>query len=169
MKKIIIFFILSIFFSNISYSAENSETFDGAGGREDLSYLNTSNSNFKKGNDALKQALKLIKKNKTDKANIRLEKALGYFVLAYKDLPNNLEILNLLGYSYYLVDDLIMSEIYYTEALNIDPKNILINQKLGELYFKSKRVELAEEKLNFLANCNCQEYFELKEIIAGKK
>ena len=169
MKKLFFFFILLTFFSNISNSAENKETFDGAGGREDLSYLNAPNSNFKKGNDSLNQALKLIKKNKIDKANLRLEKALGYFILAYKNTPNDIEILYLLGYTYYLVDDLFMSEIYYTEALNIDPKNILINQKLGELYFKSKRVGLAEDKLNFLANCNCQEYFELKEIIAGKK
>ena len=36
-------------------------------GREDLSFLNVKNSNFKKGKDALKQAIKYKKKNKIKK------------------------------------------------------------------------------------------------------
>ena len=62
-----------------------------------------------------------------------------------------------------------MSEIYYKEALNIDPKNKIINQRLGELYFKTKRQDLAQEKLKLLSNCNCEEYLELKKIISGEK
>ena len=62
-----------------------------------------------------------------------------------------------------------MSEIYYQEGLNIDPKHKLINQRLGELYIKTKRIELAKEKLKILSNCNCQEYLDLKETILGTK
>ena len=56
--KILFFtFILISIPSERSYSAEKSKTFDGEGGRDDFSYLNVKNSNFKKGKDAIKQAL----------------------------------------------------------------------------------------------------------------
>ena len=164
-----IFFILILIIPTFSYTNEKNEEFDGKGGRDDLSYLNAKNSNFKKGNDALKQALKLKKKNKFKKSNKRLEKAVNYFVLANKENPNNLQILNLLGFSYNLLGDTIMSEIYYTDALIIDPKNSLINQKLGELYFNTKRIDLAKQRLDLLVNCNCREYVELKKVISGTK
>jgi len=169
MKRIKIILFISIITSSFSFAAEKNETFDGTGGREDFSYLNAKNSNFKKGNDALKQALKLKEKNKIEKSNKRLDKAISYFVLAYNESPDNFEVLNLLGFSYNLAGDMIMSEIYYSEALNINPKNNLINQRLGELYFKTKRTTLAKEKLRILSNCNCEEYSVLKMIIDGKK
>ena len=168
MKIIKIILFISIITSGFSFAAEKNETFDGSGGRDDFSYLNAKNSNFKKGNDALKQALKLKEKNKIEKSNKRLEKAISYFVLAYKENPNNLDILNYLGLAYYMVGDTIMSEIYYNQALDIDPNNNLVNQRLGELYFKTKRTTLANEKLKILSNCNCEEYSILKMIIDGK-
>ncbi len=161
----IFFFILLIFFSKNSYSAEKSEGFDGKGGREDLSFLNVKTSNFKKGNDSLNRGLKYKKKGKIEKANKLFEKALDYFVLANKEVPNNIEILKLLGFGYFQVGDTVMSEIYYNEGLSIEPKNNLLNQRLGELYFHTKRFELAKQKLDFLKTCNCKEYFELKNIL----
>ena len=172
MKKIIYLIIIFLFFSlnlALSFTSNPDPNDIGTGGRDDLSFLKAKNNNLKKGNDALKQAIKYIDKNKNKKANKRLEKALGYFVLAYKETPENLEILYLLGFSYYLIGDMIMSEIYYSEALEVDPQNIIINQKLGELYFNTNRVDLAKEKLKVLANCKCKEYSELKKIISGKK
>ena len=164
MKKIKnFFFILLIFFSFSLKSFADKE------GREDTSFLKVENSNFKKGNDALKQALKFRNKNKIKKSNERVEKALEYFILANKDTPNNTEILNLLGFSYYLVGDNIMSEIYYQEGLNIDTKNNSLNQRLGELYFVTKRINKAKEILKVLEKCNCKEYSELKEIVAQRK
>ena len=168
MKIIKIILFISIITSGFSFAAEKNETFDGSGGRDDFSYLDAKNSNFKKGNDALKQALKLKEKNKIEKSNKRLEKAISYFVLAYKENPNNLDILNYLGLTYYMVGDTIMSEIYYNQALDIDPNNNLVNQRLGELYFKTKRTTLAKEKLEILSNCNCEEYSVLKMIIDKK-
>ena len=137
-------------------------------GREDLSFLEAKNSNFKKGRDALKQAIKYKNKKKFEKSSKRLDKAIKYFVSAYEETPENLELLNYLGLVYYMVGDTIMSEIYYNQALVIDPKNNLINQKLGELYFNTKRTSLAKEKLKILSNCNCEEYSVLKMIIDGK-
>ena len=137
-------------------------------GREDLSFLEAKNSNFKKGRDALKQAIKYQNKKKFEKSSKRLDKAIKYFVSAYEETPENLELLNYLGLVYYMVGDTIMSEIYYNQALVIDPKNNLINQRLGELYFNTKRTSLAKEKLKILSNCNCEEYSVLKMIIDGK-
>ena len=170
MKRVIyllIFFLL--FSSNLSPAFEsNPDTNDiGKGGRDDTSFLNNENSNFIKGNNSLKKAIKLKKKNKIEKAKKRLEKALNYFVLAYQEAPENVEILNLLGFTYYLVGDSIMSEIYFLEGLKIDPNNNLINQRLGVLYFNTKRISLAEERLKILSNCNCNEYSKLKKIISG--
>ena len=142
---------------------------DGSGskstGREDLSFLKAKNSNFKKGKDALKQALKYEKKNKIEKANKRYEKALKYFVLANEEASNDINVLYYLGFIYNKVGDLMMSEIYYKEGLLIDPNDNLINLRLGELYFNTNRKNLANEILKVLISCNCQEYLNLKNII----
>ena len=57
------------------------------------------------------------------------------------------------------------AEKYYMEGLVIDPNHNGINEYLGELYVKTGRIELAKERLAVLANCNCEEYEELKEVI----
>ena len=164
-KVLFVTFILISLSLEKSYSAEKDETFDGEGGREDLSFLNVKNSSYKKGIDALKRASKFEKKSKLKKANNYFEKALKYFVLAHREFPENIDILNYLGFTYYKVDDLVMSEIYYQEGLVIDPKNNFTNQKLGEIYFNTKRINLANERLDFLSLCGCQEYLNLKSIM----
>ena len=157
--KYIVIIILSIITFHITCSA------DFKGARDDLSFLNVKNSDYQKGVAAIKKALKYKKKNKIKKANKRFEKALEYFVSAHKEYPRNIEILNYLGFTYNMVGDLIMSEIYYQEGLIIDPENSLINLRLGKLYYYTKREELAKERLDVLKSCNCQEYRTLKKII----
>ena len=172
MKIKIFLYLIFIFFlvlSAKSFSAEKNETFDGKGGAEDHSFLNAKNSNFKKGKDALKKALKFEKKNKDEKADKYFNKSLKYFVSARKEYPNNTEILSYLGLAYYKVGDLIMSEIYYKEGLEVEPKNSLINLRLGKLYFNSERKELAKERLKVLSLCNCKEYSDLKNVIKSPK
>tara|TARA_Y100001970_G_scaffold269845_1_gene362965 strand:- start:2822 stop:3337 length:516 start_codon:yes stop_codon:yes gene_type:complete len=165
-----IYILIYLFFSISSANAFLDKENKGAqsSGKEDLSFLEAKNSNFKKGRDALKQAIKYKKKNKFAKSNKKLEKALKYFVSAYEETPENIELLSYLGLAYYMAGDVIMSEIYYKQALLIEPKNNLINQKLGELYFNTKRINLAEEKLETLSSCRCDEYSFLKKIILGK-
>jgi tetratricopeptide (TPR) repeat protein len=167
--KYLIILIYSFFlFTNSNAFLDKDNKGAQSTGREDLSFLEAKNSNFKKGKDSLKQAIKYNKKNKLKKSNKQLSKAIKYFVSAYEEEPNNIEVLNYLGLVYYMVGDIIMSEIYYQEALLINPNNNLINQKLGELYFNTERVNLAQEKLKKLSKCNCEEYSILKKIISGK-
>ena len=137
----------------------------GQGGRNDKSYLNINSDLLKKGEIALKQALKFEKKNKFKKAEKRFNDALKYFLSAYQDNPNNIVILNNLGFIYNKIDDLIMAEIYYQEGLKIDPKDISINQRLGELYLNTRREDLAKKRLKMLSSCNCKEYLYLKNMI----
>ena len=164
----IIFFLF--FYANLAFSFETGSSGKdvGTGGREDLSYLKAKNNNFKKGRDALKQGLKLKKKNKIQKADKKFEKALKYFVIAYNNFPGNIDIINNLGFTYNEIGDLMMSEIYYQEALLIEPKNPLINIKLAELYLNTKRINLARDRLEVLKSCNCQEYLNLKNILEKK-
>jgi len=54
-------------------------------------------------------------------------------------------------------------------GLEIDPNHIGINEYLGELYVATNRMELAKERLEVLAKCNCEEYTKLKEVIAESK
>ena len=168
-KKIFLVIIILLFFKNFSFSFEsNPDTSDiGSGGREDLSFMKTKTGNFKKGKDFLKKGVKYFKKDKIKKANKNFEKALSYFVLAYRKSPENVEILSHLGLSYNFLEDFMMSEIYYKEGLSLDPKNPIINQKLGELYFRTKRMDLAKERLNILNSCNCNEFLNLKNFIVN--
>jgi len=105
------------------------------------------------------------KKNKVKKANKRFNDSIDYFLLANEEFPKSIEILNYLGFTFYKVGDLIMSEIYYLEGLNLDPKNNQINEHLGKLYLNTKRINLAKERLEVLNSCNCKEYTGLKNLI----
>ena len=54
-------------------------------------------------------------------------------------------------------------------VIHVDPNHKGINEYLGELYVATNRHNLAVERLEVLKSCNCQEYEELKAIIAGEK
>ena len=163
--SVIIIFYLFVFNVAHSFRGNPTENEIGTGGREDLSHLKAKNSNFKKGKDALKQALKYQKKSKIGKANKKFEKALKYFVSAYEEVPDNIETIYLLGFTYNKLGDLLMAEIYYKDGLSISPNNVLINKKLGELYINTKRMKFAKERLKVLSSCGCKEYTDLKSII----
>mgnify|MGYP001425276933 FL=1 len=169
LRNIYLSLFLIFFFNNAQSFTDNSGKGAQSTGREDLSFLDVKSSDLKKGKDSLKRALKFEKKNKNKKANKYFERALKYFVSANKENADNIEILNHLGFTYNKIGDLIMSEIYYQQGLVIDPKNNLINLRLGELYIYTKRNELAKERLKVLSKCNCQEYSDLKNIITSSK
>ena len=167
-KRYIAFFLLTLFLNSLVYSKETkSSKSSGAqsDGREDLSYMETKNSNYKKGYDALKQAKRYDKKGKADKAIKRFEDVIKFFTLANEENPNDPDILNYLGYSLEKTGDIIMAEIYYTQGLEIDPQNININKYLGKLYFETNRINKAKEILKTLKNCMCEEYEVLKNLI----
>ena len=122
------------------------------------------------------QAVKLIKtakkneeKGKKDKAQSKYEKAFKLLIKSNKKNPNEADTLNYLGFTSRKLGDFENGEKYYLQGLDIDPKHKGINEYLGELYVATNRHNLAIERLEVLNGCNCEEYEDLKAIIAGEK
>ena len=114
-------------------------------------------------------AKKFEQKNKLDKAKKRYEKAQKLLIKSNKKFPNKADTLNYLGFTTRKLGDFENGEKYYLQGLAIDPNHKGINEYLGELYVATNRHTLAVERLEILKNCNCEEYEELKAIIAGEK
>ncbi len=156
-KKILLVLIINLFvFSNV-YSA-------GSGGGD-----KPKKSNFDKAAAIIKTAKKFEKKNKLEKAKKNYAKAQKILLKLNEDKPNNADTLNYLGFTTRKLGDYVNGEKYYLMGLSINPNHIGINEYLGELYVATKRHNLAVERLEVLKGCNCKEYDDLKDIIAGKK
>ena len=163
MLKKIIFIFLLILISNTKLFAEwNLES-----GKISMpkNYDVGNLSKFKKGVKLTKSGEKFEKKNKIKKAKKKYEKALDYFLIANKERQGDVEILSYLGFISTKLGNINNAEIYYLLGLSIDPEHLEINGHLGELYFRSNRIDLANERLKILENCNCIQYKFLKEII----
>ena len=157
-RKFILIFIFIFSFTNYSLSA----------GSSDNSSSKTK-SNYEKAVTLIKSAKKYDKKGKSEKAEKRYKKAFKLLLVSNKKKPNDPDILNYLGFTSRKLGEFEKGENYYLEGLAIEPNHVGINEYLGELYVVTNRIELAKERLNVLANCNCDEYNELKEIIEGTK
>jgi len=162
-RKYLALILITFVINNYVYSASTGAKSDG---RQDKSYLEAKNNNYKKGFDALKQAKRYAKKGKKDKSKKRFNDAAKFFTLANKELPNQPDILNYLGYTLRKIGDFTMAEIYYEQGLAIDPLHIGINEYLGELYLETNRIDKAKERLTVLKDCKCEEYEELKNLIS---
>ena len=117
----------------------------------------------------IKSAKKYEKKGKTEKAIKRYEKAQKLLIKSNEKKPLQADTLNYLGFTTRKLGDYENGEKYYLLGLEINPNHVGINEYLGELYVVTNRIDLAKERLKLLENCNCEEYNELKEIIAGTK
>ena len=117
----------------------------------------------------IKAAKNLEKKGKLEKAKKKYEKAQKLLIKSNKKKPGNPDTLNYLGFTTRKLGDFENGEKYYLQGLAIDPKHIGINEYLGELYVATNRHNLAVERLEVLSGCNCNEYEDLKAIIAGEK
>ena len=126
-------------------------------------------SDYDKAVTIIKAAKKYEKKGKLDKAKKRYEKAQALLIKSNKKKPLQPDTLNYLGFTTRQLGDYENGEEYYLLGLEIDPNHIGINEYLGELYVATDRIDLAKERLKILENCKCEEYNELKEIIAGTK
>ncbi len=157
-KKIFTTFILLIIFSVNSFSAGTGST--------TTSKIKT---DYAKAVDIIKFAKKYEKKGKIEKANKRYEKAQKLLIKSNKKKPLQPDTLNYLGFTTRKLGDYENGEKYYLLGLEIDPNHIGINEYLGELYVVTNRIDLAKERLKVLESCNCEEYNDLKEIIAGTK
>ena len=114
-------------------------------------------------------AKKFEENEKLKKAKKRYEKAQKLLIKSNKKFPNNADTLNYLGFTTRKLGDYENGEKYYLQGLAIDPNHKGINEYLGELYVATNRHNLAVERLEVLKGCNCEEYKELKKIIAGEK
>ena len=157
MKKIIISLFVLLFLNSNAFSA-------GSSGGD-----SKPKSNYDEAVKLIKSAKKNEKKGKEDKAQKKYEKALKLLVKSNKKKPNKPDTLNYLGFTSRKLGDFENGEKYYLQGLAIDPKHIGINEYLGELYVATGRHNLAIERLEVLKACNCEEYDELKAIIAGEK
>ena len=151
---------LILFFLNIatnSYSAGSDST------------TSKVKSDYDKAVESIKFAKKFEKKGKIKKAMKRYTKAQKLLLKSNTKKPNQADTLNYLGFTTRKLGDFELGEKYYLQGLAIDPNHVGINEYLGELYVVTNRIDLAKERLEVLASCNCEEYSELKEIIAGTK
>jgi len=158
-KKIFTATIICLFCSLNAFSA-------GSGGDGGSSKTKT---NYEKADSYIKSAKKLEKKGKLEKAKKKYEKAQKLLLKSNDKKPNKPDTLNYLGFTTRKLGDYENGEKYYLQGLALDPNHIGINEYLGELYVVTNRIDLAKERLKILASCNCEEYSELKEIIAGTK
>ncbi len=114
-------------------------------------------------------AKKFEEKNKLEKAKKRYQKAQKLLIQSNKKFPNKADTLNYLGFTTRKLGDFESGEKYYLQGLEIEPNHVGINEYLGELYVATNRHNLAVERLEILKNCNCEEYNQLKAVIAGEK
>ena len=113
----------------------------------------------------VKRAGKLEKKEKLDKAKKLYAQAFSKLEKAYKSDKKNPDILNYMGYTSRKIGDFEQAEKFYLTGLSIKPDHNGINEYLGELYVQTNRIDKANERLDVLKNCNCDEYKELELII----
>ena len=126
-------------------------------------------SDYKKAVKLVKSAKKYESDGKNDKAEKKYKKAQKLLLKSNDKKPNNADTLNYLGFTTRKLGDFEKGEKYYLQGLTIEPNHIGINEYLGELYVVTNRIDLAKERLEVLASCNCEEYNELKQIIEGLK
>ena len=124
---------------------------------------------YAKAVESIKWAKKYAKKGKIEKAKKRYQKAQELLIKSNKKKPLQADTLNYLGFTTRKLGDFENGEKYYLLGLEIEPNHVGINEYLGELYVVTNRIDLAKDRLKILESCNCEEYGELKEIIAGTK
>ena len=111
------------------------------------------------------RAGKLEKKEKIDKAKKLYSQAFKKLEKAYSSEKKNPDILNYMGYTSRKIGNFEQAEKFYLTGLSIKPDHNGINEYLGELYVQTNRLDKANERLDVLKNCNCEEYKELELII----
>ena len=120
---------------------------------------------YEDGLNLVKRAGKLEKKDKANKAKKLYSQAFKKFEKAYAKDKKNPDILNYLGFTSRKSGNFTEAEGYYLKGLSLDPKHNGINEYLGELYVQTDRIDKANERLEVLKTCNCDEFQELELII----
>ena len=160
MKKLILSLFLTFLLTGNTFSAGSS----GGNGNS-----GTDKTEYEKAVKLINSAKKNEKKGKDDKAQINYEKAFKLLLKSNIEKPNKADTLNYLGFTSRKLGDFENGEKYYLQSLALEPKHKGINEYLGELYVATNRHNLAVERLEVLKGCNCEEYDQLKAVIAGEK
>ncbi len=155
MKKIILSLSIAFFITTNVFAAGSSS-----------SGSSSTKTNYDKAVVHIKSAKKYEKKGKLEKAQKSYAKAQKLLIKSNEKKPGKADTLNYLGFK---LGDFENGEKYYLQGLAIDPKHKGINEYLGELYVATNRHNLAVERLGVLEGCNCEEYDQLKAVIAGEK
>ena len=161
MKKIILSLSIAFFITTNVFAAGSSSGGDGGS--------SASKTNYDKAVVHIKIAKKYEKKGKLEKAQKSYAKAQKLLIKSNEKKPGKADTLNYLGFTTRKLGDFENGEKYYLQGLAIDPKHKGINEYLGELYVATNRHNLAVERLGVLEGCNCEEYDQLKAVIAGEK
>ena len=159
MKQIILTLSIIFFLTTNIFAAGSSSSSSG----------NDTKSNYDQAVKLIKSAKKNEEKGKKDKAQSNYKKAFKLLVKSNKNKPNKADTLNYLGFTSRKLGDFENGEKYYLQGLAINPNHKGINEYLGELYVATNRHNLAVERLDVLKGCNCEEYDQLKAVIAGEK
>ena len=122
-------------------------------------------SDYDKAVTHIKSAKKYEKKGKLEKAKKRYDKAQKLLLKSNKKIANQADTLNYLGFTTRKLGDFENGEKYYLLGLEIEPNHEGINEYLGELYVQTNRIDKANERLEILKTCNCDEFQELELII----
>ena len=152
MKKIIYIILISLISQHVYSAGSDSSDSSKSNYYEDAKKL-------------VKQAGKLEKKEKNDKAKKLYSQAFKKLEKAHSSDKNNPDILNYMGYTSRKIGNFEQAEKFYLTGLKIKPDHNGINEYLGELYVQTNRIDKANERLNVLKSCNCEEYKELELII----
>ena len=162
MKKNLLFVIFIIFTVSISINSYASYK----GHEENLGRKGPPPAGpYRLGYKELERAIKTEKKGKIEKAKIKYEKALEYFLKANVENPADPDIFNYLGICNSKLGFKENAEIYYLLGLELDDQHNGIKFNLGKFYIEQNRVNDSKEILNTLKNCDCEEYETLKMII----
>ena len=161
MKKIILSLSIAFFITTNVFAAGSSSGGDGGS--------SASKTNYDKAVIHIKSAKKYEKKGKLEKAQKSYAKAQKLLIKSNEKKPGKADTLNYLGFTTRKLGDFENGEKYYLQGLAIDPKHKGINEYLGELYVATNRHNLAVERLGVLEGSNCEEYDQLKAVIAGEK
>ncbi|WP_440921729.1 tetratricopeptide repeat protein [Candidatus Pelagibacter sp.] len=161
MKKVILSLSIAFFITTNVFAAGSSSGGDGGS--------SASKTNYDKAVIHIKSAKKYEKKGKLEKAQKSYAKAQKLLIKSNEKKPGKADTLNYLGFTTRKLGDFENGEKYYLQGLAIDPKHKGINEYLGELYVATNRHNLAVERLGVLEGCNCEEYDQLKAVIAGEK
>ena len=165
MKKIILTLSISFLITTNVFAAGSSSS--GSSGNDGGS--SATKTNYEKAVLLVKSAKKYEKKGKSEKAKKVYAKAQKLLIKSNEKKPGKADTLNYLGFTTRKLGDFENGEKYYLQGLAVDPKHKGINEYLGELYVATKRHNLAIERLEVLKGCNCEEYNQLKAVIAGEK